>query len=328
MSFFKGLLSKVEKKLEEIKVDTKIEGFVENLRGSKITKESEKIATQVTANIKTEVDNLKKTSLTEIENRLGIDIRQNVDAQLYKKDVNLNAGFELIHLFDCNLLALHINNRKLAEQADICNKKVEALYDACSRRNAELKVLHAHFQTLPAVLTNINNVSKSVEDICVKINEVEALLDEQINKTAQLQIENLAVEKHKELAAYKVQREKELQAYENELSAKKQKVVADRRLRAELLHQQLEVDSEKEKERIRTELEDKIQQDMVDFILWGSKRKTSQPPPQQTTSVLSTSPSTRDESLKQVELAMDDKSSLEDFLNDEETEADAKQPEK
>lgn len=120
------------------------------------------------------------------------------------------------------------------------------------------------------------------------------MLDEQINKTAQLQIENLAVEKHKELAAYKVQREKELQVYEGELSAKKQKLVADRRYvnqllkvgnwlnpvrrrRAELLHQQLEVESEKEKERIRTELEDKIQQDMVDFILWGSKRKSKVP---------------------------------------------------
>jgi hypothetical protein len=311
--------------LEEIKVDTKIEGFVENLRGSKITKESEKIASQVTNNIKTEVDNLKKTSLTEIENRLGIDIRQNVDAQLYKKDVNLNAGFELIHKFDCNLLAIHINNRKLAEQADICNKKVEALYDACSRRNSELKVLHAHFQTLPTVLTNINNVSKSIDEICAKINEVEALLDEQINKTAQLQIENLTVEKHKELAAYKVQREKELQTYENELAAKKNKLVADRKRRAELLQQQLDVESEKEQERIRTELEDKIQQDMVDFILWGSKRKNSQPQPQQPQDVYSTSPSSRDDSLKQIELGIDDKSSLEDFLNDEEPDTDKKE---
>ena len=55
------------------------------------------------------------------------------------------------------------------------------------------------------------------------------MLDEQINKTAQLQIENLTVEKHKELAAYKVQREKELQTYENELAAKKNKLVADRK---------------------------------------------------------------------------------------------------
>jgi len=55
------------------------------------------------------------------------------------------------------------------------------------------------------------------------------LLDEQINKTAQQQIENLAVEKHKELAAYKIQHEKEIQEYENELAVKKQKLVADRK---------------------------------------------------------------------------------------------------
>ena len=72
-------------------------------------------------------------------------------------------------------------------------------------------------------------INLHIDDICTKINDVEALLDEQINKTAQLQIENLAVEKHKELATYKVQREKELQVYEDELSAKKQKLVADRR---------------------------------------------------------------------------------------------------
>jgi len=46
--------------LEEIKADAKIEGLVENLRGSKITKESEKIASQVSSNIKAEVDNIKK----------------------------------------------------------------------------------------------------------------------------------------------------------------------------------------------------------------------------------------------------------------------------
>jgi hypothetical protein len=45
-----------------------------------------------------------------------------------------------------------------------------------------------------------------------------------------------------------------------------------KRAKLEALRQQLEREKEKEKERLRLDLENKAKQEMIDYILWGSKK--------------------------------------------------------
>lgn len=257
----------------ESKVENEVGQAAQNL-----TFPSTKIQ-NISTNIKNEVQELKKVGVEEIE-KFGIDVGlDTLPPTLYKDNVNLAAGIPLLQKYDCSLLALHINNRTLFLKAECVSKRIQEIRVQCMLRNRQCHQLHAQITTLPSLLNEVLLLHSKIEELCHKITEVENLIEKEIENAMNRQLENFEIQQQKELHAYKLKKQAKL----------------------DTLQRELEKEKEKETERLRLELENKAKQEMVDYILWGPKKKPK-------------SPTESPKKLEEITIESEDRQELEEFL--------------
>jgi len=184
LSGFRDILSRVEKRIEELKPSD--------------------------------------TAVTDVLRRtIPFESASIVDPALYRNGVNLFAGSEILDKYETSLRTIHDNNVRLAMRAEQTDSLIYPAVIYLWDETKAIQHLQKTMQQMPAMLKTVENLKRSCVDLAVQLEETEKLLDAQILEHQKIVTVRLKESLSGELQRYQLQKEQELATFKNDLLIKK-----------------------------------------------------------------------------------------------------------
>lgn len=144
---------------------------------------------------------------------------------------------------------------------------------ACSRHCASLeqqwKEMNATIQTLPELTSSVTLIQERVQGLCASIAKIEAALSQLNEETVAHQISTWKQEQAAKTEQYAEKKEAELKELEVKMRKARDVIIEERKAKALSRSRTIEREAEKEQDRVRAQLDQKVQKSMQDYVIYG-----------------------------------------------------------
>eukprot|EP01118_Nematostelium_gracile_P004881 TRINITY_DN1580_c0_g1_i1.p1 TRINITY_DN1580_c0_g1~~TRINITY_DN1580_c0_g1_i1.p1 ORF type:complete len:396 (+),score=145.16 TRINITY_DN1580_c0_g1_i1:36-1223(+) len=145
--------------------------------------------------------------------------------KFYADNVELAAGIDLLNKYDVELLALRTTHKNMAIKADITDRKIVPVYQKCLAEHKLWNEFRKELNFIPEITENINRMAGDVDEICKRIDLLEATLTEQIEQVYSVQLENY--KQHQSNLTELVRKKSDLSVQETEQQLKREALLRE-----------------------------------------------------------------------------------------------------
>jgi hypothetical protein len=179
-------------------------------------------------------------------------------ADVFREEVQINAGLELIQKYEKDLAQLQSNNKLLYAKAGETDYKIVPVFATCAKQREMWSTLFKDFSSLNDITANITNINAEIEIICNRLDQLETVLTEQLETVAGVELQTWKDAQTKETQRIQQLKQKELANYEQEL-----RIGFVKRSQQKLEIEKLKIQQQIEEQRIKAkekEREDRLRE--------------------------------------------------------------------